>query len=178
MLSEKKTIRLRSIYFPFYAFICFNWKAFLPMLPINLAVTALLLFLTLHFSKASDVKGTLKKTVLPSFLYGLLADLCGVVFRFLPLLLEKLTGALGWIGISDYLGKYWSDVVLFNIYMNHQERSLTWIALSIVLSGFLVFVFNYHFALKKGIPDGKLRKRCSIILAVVTAPYSFSNPFM
>ena len=80
----KKDVKLRSIYFPFYALIMLNWKSFLLMLPINLAVTALLHFLILHFSKVENKKAILKQTVLPSFGFGLLADLCGVFFRFLP----------------------------------------------------------------------------------------------
>lgn len=75
----KKDVKLHSIYFPFYAFILLDYKRFLPMLPINLAVTALVLFLTLKLSKA-EVKTTLKNSLLPAFGAGLLADLCGVFF--------------------------------------------------------------------------------------------------
>ena len=80
----KKEEKLYSIYFPFYAFLMLNYKRFLPMLPINLAVTALVLFLTFKLSKV-EVKNNLKASLLPAFGAGLVADLCGVFFRFLPL---------------------------------------------------------------------------------------------
>ena len=83
----KKAVKLRSIYFPFYALLALDWKRFLPMIPIHLAVTGLVLLLTLKCSKA-EVKNTLKGSLLPAFGAGFLGDACGVFFRFLPLLLE------------------------------------------------------------------------------------------
>ena len=107
----KNDVKLRSIYFPFYAFILLDYAGFLPMLPINFAVTALLLFLVLKISKAQDIKNTLKASVWKAFGAGLLADLMGVLFRFLPLLAEKLFRLLGVTNAADYLGKYWSDIL-------------------------------------------------------------------
>lgn len=173
----KKDVKLRSIYFPFYAFLMLDYKRFLPMLPINLAATALLIFLVLKLSKADGIKATLKMTVLPSFGAGLLADLCGVFFRFLPLLLELLFGALGMTGIANFFGKYLSDMVIYNIYMGEVLPKLVWTVLSILFAGVALFLFNYFFALKKGILDKKLRKRTALVLAVVMAPWSFMCPF-
>ena len=173
----KKNVKLHSIYFPFYAFIMLNWKGFLPMLPINLAVTALVLFLILHFSKADNKKDAWKQGVLPSFGFGLLADLCGVFFRFLPRILEWLFGVLGMTGISNFFGKYLSDMVLYNIYLGPVFVKLTWTVLSILFAGFFVFLFNDRFALKKAVPDDRLRRRAALILAVSTAPWGFMCPF-
>lgn len=173
----KKDVKLHSIYFPFYAFLMLDYKRFLPMLPINLAVTALLIFLVLKLSKAEGIGDTLKMTVLPSFGAGLLADLCGVFFRFLPLLLEWLFGALGMTGAASFFGKYLSDMVIYNIYMGEVLPKLVWTVLSILFAGVFVFVFNDRFALKKGIPDKKLRRRTALVLAIVTAPWSFMCPF-
>lgn len=173
----KKDMKLYSIYFPFYAFILLDYKRFLPMLPVNLAVTALVIFLVLKLSKTQDLKTAWKRAVLPSFGAGLLADLVGVLFRFLPLLDEMLLRALGAIKEADYLGKYWSDMVIYNIYMGDVLPKLAWTVLSILFAGVFVYVINYHFALKKTIADRKLRRRTAIILAVSTAPWSFMCPF-
>lgn len=173
----KKNVKLRSIYFPFYGFIMLNWKGFLPMLPINLAVTALVLYLILHFSKADNKLAAWKQGVLPCFGFGLLADLCGVFFRFLPLLLELLFGALGMTGIADFFGKNLSDMVLYNIYLGPVFIKLVWTVLSILFAGVFVFLFNNRFALKTAIPDEKLRRRAALILAIFTAPWSFMCPF-
>ena len=173
----KKDVKLRSIYFPFYAFILLDYRSFLPMLPINLAVTALILFLVLKLSKAQDIKNTLKASVWRSFGAGLLADLTGVAFRFLPLLAEKLFRLLGIAKAADYLGKYWSDMVIYNLYLGDVAPKLIWTVLSILFAGAFVFLFNYFFALKVAMPDKKLRKKTALVLAICTAPYSFMNPF-
>ena len=172
----KKDVKLRSIYFPFYAFIMLNWKGILPMLPINLAVTALALFLIFKLSKV-EVKSNLKASLLPAFGAGLVADLCGVFFRFLPLLLELLFGALGMTAMSNFFGKYLSDMVIYNIYMGVVWPKLTWVVLSILFAGVCLFFMNDRWALKKAIPDGKLRRRTALILAISTAPWAFMCPF-
>ena len=173
----KKDVKLRSIYFPFYAFILLDYAGFLPMLPINLAVTVLILFLVLKLSKAQEIKRTLKASVWKAFGAGLLADLLGVLFRFLPLLAEKLLRLLGITGAADYLGKYWSDMVIYNIYLGDVAPKLIWTVLSILFAGVFVFLFNYFFALKTAMPDKKLRKRTALVLAICTAPWSFMCPF-
>lgn len=172
----RKDVKLCSIYFPFYALIMLNWKGFLPMLPINLAVTALVLFLTFKLSKA-EVKSTLKNSLLPAFGTGLLADLCGVFFRFLPLLLEKLFGALGMTGVANFFGKHLSDMVLYNIYLGPVAIKLVWTVLSILFAGSCLFFMNDRWALKRAIPDRKLRRRTALILAISTAPWGFMCPF-
>ena len=173
----KKDVKLRSIYFPFYAFILLDYAGFLPMLPINFAVTVLVIFLVLKLSKARDIKKTLKASVWKAFGAGLLADLMGVLFRFLPLLAEKLFRAIGLTGAADYLGKYWSDMVIYNLYLGDVAPKLIYTVLSILFAGVFVFLFNYFFALKTAMPDKRLRKRTALALAVCTAPYSFMNPF-
>lgn len=172
----KKDVKLHSIYFPFYAFILLDIKRFLPMLPINLAVTALVLLLIFKLSKV-EVNNNLKASLLPTFGAGLLADLCGVFFRFLPLLLELLFGALGMTAVSDFLGKYLSDMVIYNIYMGVVFPKIAWTVLSILFAGICVFLFNNLMALKKVIPDAKLRCRTALVLAIATAPWSFLCPF-
>ena len=173
----KKGVKLYSIYFPFYAFILLNFWGFIPMLPINFAVTALLLFIVLRASKVENWKQMLKQSVWRVFGFGLLADLVGVLFRYLPLLTEKICRLVGLNDVADYLCKYWSDVVLYNIYMSDIVRSLGWTIASIIVAGICVFIFNYYLALPKVVEDKKLRKRIALVMALVTAPYSFMNPF-
>ena len=173
----KKEVKFCSIYFPFYALILLDFRRFLLMFPINFAVTAGVLFAVLRLSKVSEWKPVWKQSVGRLFGFGLLADVVGVLFRFLPLLTEKLFRLLGMTKAANYLCKYWSDVVIYNIYMNHLERSLTWTVLSIIAAGICVFVFDYYFALPKVVADKKLRRRIALCMAIVTAPYSFMNPF-
>ena len=171
----KKAVKLRSIYFPFYALLALDWKRFLPMIPIHLAVTGLVLLLTLKCSKA-EVKNTLKGGLLPAFGAGFLGDACGVFFRFLPLLLELLFGALGMTEIANFFGKYLSDMVIYNIYMGPGVIKLIWTVLSILFAGVCLFGIQYR-VLKKAIPEEKLRRRAALVLAISTAPWGFLCPF-
>lgn len=173
----KKDVKLCSIYFPFYALIMLDWKRFLPMLPINLAVTALVLYLILHYSKVENKKHILKQTLLPCFGYGLLADVFGVFFRALPLLLELLFQALGMTGVANFFGKYLSDHVIYNIYLGPVFIKLVWTVLSIAFAGLFVFLLNDRLALKKAVADAALRRRMALILALSTAPWAFMCPF-
>lgn len=173
----KKNGKLYSLYFPFYALIMLDWKRFLPMLPINLVVTALVLWLTLKLSKAEDLKSTLKKSVLPAFGACLLADLCGVFIRFLPRLLELLCQALGMESAANFFGKHLSDMVLYNIYLGPVFIKLVWTVLSILFAGACLYLLNDRWALKKAIPDEKLRRRTALVLAIATAPWAFMCPF-
>lgn len=68
----KKGVKLYSLYFPFYAFILLDFVGFLPMLPINFAVTALVLFLVLRISKVENWKSLLKASVGRVFGYEVL----------------------------------------------------------------------------------------------------------
>ena len=174
----KKDVKLCSIYFPFYALIMLDWKRFLPMLPINLAVTALVLYLILHYSKVENKKHILQppsSQMWPG--YGLLADVFGVFFRALPLLLELLFQALGMTGVANFFGKYLSDHVIYNIYLGPVFIKLVWTVLSIAFAGLFVFLFNDRLALKKAVADAALRRRMALILALSTAPWAFMCPF-
>ena len=172
----KKDVKLCGIYFPFYALLVLDYRWLLLMLPINLAITALVLFLTLKLSKV-EVKNTLKHTLVPAFGAGLLADACGVAFRFLPLLLELLFHGLGMTGVSNFFGKYLSDMVIYNIYMGEVLPKLVWTVLSILVAGLFLYAFNYHVTLKKAMFDDKLRRRTALVLALATAPWGFMCPF-
>lgn len=174
----KKDVKLRSLYLPFYALLIPDGKLLLPYLPINLAVTALALYLVLKCAKAEQPGKTLKAGLLPAFGAGLLADLVGLFFRFLPLLLELLLGALGMEGASHFFGKYLSDLVIYNIYMGPVLPKMVWTVVSILAAGAALLVMNDLWALKKAIPDRKLRRRASLTLAIAAAPWSFLCPFI
>lgn len=173
--NKKKDLSLYSIYFPFYAFLLLDYGKFVPMIPINLAVTAVILWGILYFTKTIDWKNAFKKSYLKTFLFGILADLMGVLFRFLPLIFEKFFRLIGWNTMAAFLRTNCSDMVLFNIYCN--TFGLVYTVISILVAGVFVFIFNYNFALKEAIQDKKKRRIASIVFAILTAPYSFMNPY-
>lgn len=80
-------------------------------------------------------------------------------------------------GVSDFFGKHLSDMVIYNIYMGVAFPKLAWTVLSILFAGAALFLLNDFWALKKAIPEAKLRRRTALVLAIATAPWAFMCPF-
>ena len=105
----------------------------------------------------------------------MLADLVGIVFRFLPLLTEMLLRLLGFRTAANYLAKFVSNYTWFQIW-NNRAVGLPWTVGSILVAGLFAFFLHYFVLLKKVIPEKKLRLTMSVCLAVFSAPYSWTNP--
>lgn len=166
-----------SAMFPFYGLLLADFSNFGWMMLCNLALYALTAFLVLRLSKVSQWKRLTLQVTGRAFLAGLLADLAAMVFRFGPLLAEMLLRALGANTAAAYLAKYWSDFTWYHIWMTDWNRvGLPWTLASILVGGITGFLLNYFVMLKRLVPDKKLRRRLSIVLAIFTAPYSWTNP--
>lgn len=172
----KKEVKLYSAFFPFYGFITANYSLFPLFTLLNLLVLFIVLFLVFKLSKVENTFGMVKKCIGPAFLAGVGGAVMGLVFRFLPLMAELVLRAFGEVKISTYLAKYWSDFAWYEIWRPDNGRGMIWTILSILVCGIFAFVFNYFIALKKQIPDKKLRLKTAIFLAIFSAPYSWTNP--
>ena len=173
----KKDVKLYSAFFPFYGLLLADFSNLGWMMLCNLALYALTAFLVLRLSKERDWKRLTVQVTGRAFLTGLLADLVAMIFRFGPLLLEMLLRVFGAEKAAAYLAKYWSDFTWLMIWnMEWNKVGMPWTIASILVGGIFAFVFHYFVVLKKLIPEKKLRLQLSILLAVFTAPYSWTNP--
>ncbi len=172
----KKDVKLYSAFFPFYGFITAYYKDFLWMIPANLAVTALVILAVGLCAKVQDKKGLLKQTYGKALGTAVLADLVALLIRFLPLLAELLCWAVGADGAAGYLASNLSDFTWYEIWAGWNPIGMLWTILCIICAAVFTGLFNYFVALKKVVPDKKLRLALSITLGIFSAPYTWTNP--
>jgi len=120
--------------------------AWLVIVPSNFIIDSLVFVISMYVLKIENKKQLYKKNILKIFAFGFLADIIG------SLLLLSMT--------------------FLNISVTGDEWYLTIPALFI--SSVLIFVFNYFVTFKK--LDTKNRLKLSLIIAIVTAPYTFLIP--
>ena len=172
----KKDMKLYSAFFPFYGILLLNFKDLPWMTAANVAILALVVFLTLKLRKTSELKKTFPKVLGLAWLGALLTDAVALFARFLPTLAEILLRFCGVDKAADYLAKYWSDFTWYEIWAWRNPVGLPWTIGSILVSGVAAYFLNDFVILKKAVPDRKTRRILSIILAVFSAPYSWTNP--
>ena len=160
---------------PFYGLMAGNLKDILWMTGANLAILSLVILGALTAKRMPDKLRVFPDILGRAWFAGILADLVGIVFRFLPLLTEMLLRLLGFRRAANYLGKFVSNYTWFQIW-NNRAVGLPWTIASILVAGLFVFFFHYCVLLKKVIPEKKLRLTVSICLAIFSAPYSWTNP--
>ncbi len=139
-------VRLKNVAFPLWLlmFVPITWLFFIPG---NFLIDSLVLFISMEVFKLSGKKDIYKQNILKVFLFGMLSKIIGTVF----------------LALMSYTFKLGTD---------GNELYLTIPAL--ILSGGLIFVFNYFFTFKN--MDKKLRFKLALILAIATAPYIFVLP--
>lgn len=166
-----------SAFSPFYGLITGDLQNVWWMTLANLAVLATVVFLVLRIGKAPDWKGTMKQVYPRAVAASLLADVVAFFFRFLPTLVEMLLRLLGFTRAAQYMGKFVSDYTYLHMWhLDWNHIGLPWTIGCIVLAGVLTFAVLYFKLLKKQVPDKKLRLTLAILLAVFSAPSSWTNP--
>ncbi len=120
--------------------------AWLVVIPSNFIIDSLVFIISMYVLKMDNKKQLYKKNILKIFAFGFLADIIGSLLLLLAAFL--------------------------NISVMGDEWYLTIPALFI--SSGLIFVFNYFVTFKK--LDIKNRLKLSLIIAIITAPYTFLIP--
>lgn len=148
--------RLYNLIIPIWALWIFP-VLWLAVLPLNLLVDGLVLFLTLTALKRPDRKTLLRALLVPMWLCGFLADFIGAFWMYLghELLLYKDGG--------------------WNFYRPFQSLEvLAWTLAAVGISGVCVYLFD-RFLVKRSLTALSSRERHIIALAMafVTAPWTF-----
>lgn len=142
-----KKLKFNNIIFPVWLLWLFP-LVWLIVIPANFIIDSLVLLACLYIFKLSDKLIFYKKHILKIYLFGMLSDIIGSIYMFLMMFIFK-TATTG-----------------FELYLTIP---------GVVISGVMIFIFNYFITFKN--IDKKDRLRLSIIFAVVTAPYTFLIPF-
>lgn len=162
-----KTVKLYNMIFPIWFLIFLPPVAFI-MLFGNFIIDSIVVIACYYFLKLNSLNLKLKEFYKSSIFkvwgYGFLADIIGASILFI----------IGILGSTWKLPEKLIEGINFNPFSN--IYSLIIIIISMLISGFFIFFFNYKFTFKSIIEDDKLRMKISIIIAIITIPYTFLLP--
>ena len=131
--------------------------------------------ITMRCLKLSGRKETARRSIWKIWLFGFLSDFVGTFFMFLVNIIDSL---LDYLHYQSPARQWWynnmTNAVTFNPFST--LPAFLWSAACILLSGLCIYLFNYHFSLKKAVPDYVIRKKLALSLSVFTAPYLFLLP--
>lgn len=162
---SKKNIKLYNIIFPIWI-IWLIPTTWIIVLPLNFLIDLLVVVFALKFIRNQNIKSNAKKCILSVWLLGFLSDFIGTVFMFLPNIIDL------------YTGEWWYDNLVTPLFLNPFSNfwSFVWGTISIVISGIVIYFFNYKFSFRRTDMTEIEKKKVSIALAVFTAPYLFYLP--
>lgn len=146
MENNKHSVKLYNVLFPFWMILLMP-QLWLVVLPGNFIIDSAVLLISLAILKIPDKKQWYKKYIFPIYAFGMLSDIIGSAYMLVLMICFEVGG------MGDEL--YLTIPALF-------------------ISAALIFVFNYFITFRK--TDQKSRLTLSLILTIVTAPYTFLVP--
>lgn len=162
-----KETKLYNLIFPIWLLIFFPPIIFLSLAG-NFVIDSLVILACFYvFKLAADnrnLKIFYKKSIIKVWLFGFLADFIGAIILF-------LIGLLGdYFGLPYELG--------YALYYDPSSNSiaLVIIVLSMLLSAFFIFLFNYRITFKELINCANTRFKIALTIAIVTMPWTFLIP--
>jgi|GEM_PF-308769 len=157
--------KMYNILFPIFLLFLYP-MTWIGILPINFIIDLLVFDISMRHLKIENRKKLLFPAMWKIWSFGFLSDLIGctvlVVFvqiaTFIPSLYDVVSG------------------IAWNPYSNIVSFLLT--VLSILTAGYLIYIFNKKYALKKTGMDEIQKHRTALYLAVFTSPYVLLIPTM
>lgn len=166
---NKKSVKLYNLVFPIWLLwlIPLTWFV---VLPANFLIDLLVIVLTMKFMKVPNIMENAKQIILRVWLCGFVADFIGTIAMLMSNIIN--------FNYDSDLGKWWYDHIQNAVayYPFESIYSILWIGISILITSFFIYLFNYKFCLNKSTLDSKQKKLLSLSLAVFTAPYLFYLP--
>lgn len=160
--GEKREKRLYNVMFPIW-FMLIMPVTWLVALPINFIVDSVVLWIAMKVMKLEDKKQIYKKSIVKIWLFGFLADIIGALILLTNQLVPssstfyQITKAVTWNPFENIIG------VLF-------------VAFAVLIAGICIYLFNSKVSFHHVDLEEKKKKRLSLVLAIVTAPYLFFFP--
>ena len=161
-----KGVKLYNVFFPIWLLI-FIPPFILGSLVINFVYDSLVLlicFLVFKRSIGRNVFNLYKQSILKVWLIGFLADFVGAAILHIS---------------SMFTGKFeLTSSVSSAIMLNPFESFLGMliVMLSVGISSYLIYRWNYNKVLNRIIEDSIIRAKVAIVIAIVTAPWTFFLP--
>jgi len=154
-----KPVRLYNIILPLWLLMLF--PQMLPLtLPANLLVDAAVLFIALCLLKNQRKGAVFKKLWWRIWLLGFAADLIGVAWMILGLLLEA------WLsGAGELAGSAFASVFTF-----------LWTLSAVAIAGTCIWLFDRRAMRSCQLLEEREKRRIALALAILTAPWLFFLP--
>ena len=156
----QKNPKLYNIFFPFWSLFLFP-PFFLLSLPVNFLIDSVVFLLAAKALKLQNLKNIYKKSIWKIRGFGFLADIIGAIFLFL----------------SNYVKDRLELPDAFLVGVNYNPRghrvSLLWTIIALIISGFLIFYFNYRWSFSETNLSDRDKRNLALRLAIFTAPYIF-----
>lgn len=170
MKSNDKSVTLYNMIFPLWMLWLFP-LTWLVVLPANYVIDRLVVKLTQKRCAMPDVCKNDRYVLLKVWGFGFLSDIIGTAGMFLANAIEFSSPA------TD---KWWYDHIAHPTSYNPfaSVYGFLWTAACAAIAGVCIYLFNYHISFKKAGLDDEQRKRMSLNLALITAPYLLFLPTM
>jgi hypothetical protein len=162
-----KEIKLYNVLFPIWMLLFLPPVVFITLLG-NFIIDSLVVIGIFAVFKLStrqmEVKSFYKRSVLRVWLFGFTADMIGACCL------------LGLDIYADLLGIPYEIISAVSYDPFGHPASFAIVAFAMLISGFLIFIFNYRFTFARQIEDKGLRFKTAMTVAVVTIPWTFLIP--
>ncbi len=171
----KKQVRLYNVLFPIWILWLFP-QILVFVVPGNLLIDCLVLFLTLLALKHAQKGAVMKKLWWKFWLLGFAADLIGTVWMLLSILPVYLAN---WdrVGPSPCL-EWWEDTML-GVHMFRpwsHPLTLCWTLAGIAIAGVCIYFFDRRAMRSCTLLTDREKHLIALTMAIVTAPWLFFMP--
>ena len=166
---KKNSIKLYNVIFPIWLLwlIPITW---LVVLPANFFIDLLVVVLTMKYLKVPDIKMNAKSVIFKVWIFGFIADFIGTASMVMSKLID--------FNYKTQHGKWWYTNIANAVCYNPFESvfSVLWVTVCVIITAFLIYLFNYKFCLNKLNLLDEQKKKIALSLAIFTAPYLFYLP--
>ncbi len=136
--------------------------AWVVILPANFMIDSIVVVIVLKLLRAGNVKGLYKKMIFKVWGLGFAADILGSICLMVMLGFADDITQMKYRGLSYDPTAYLLGLILTSI--------------AIIISGILIFSFNYYGHLKNLELEKGQRRKLALTLAITTAPYLMFLP--
>lgn len=165
---RNNSIKLYNLIFPIW----FLWLipiTWLVVLPANFLIDLLVVSLTMKYLKVTDIKVNAKSVIFRVWIFGFIADFIGTASMFMASLFD--------INYETHFGKWWYNNISNPVSYNPFESiySILWVTVCVIITAFLIYLFNYKFCLKKSNLDHKQKKELALSEGTEKVPFGIKD---
>lgn len=171
---SKGDITLYNVIFPLSLLILVIPLTWVIVLPANLIIDGVVMFLSLKWMQIKDIKAVMKSALLKTWGMGFVADLIAALILFgMMLVVDFVTEGYDRGSFYDMLQ---DTVAMANYNPLGSVSSFLIVAAVVTFCGYLIYLFNKKIVLKNAPLEEMQQKKLALHLAIFTAPYLFFIP--